>query len=171
MKNTHQGVPWPLSVSRRRVAYVAAVTVTIAVLAGASLAAIPGPDGTINGCYDPASQPPMQLTLVDDPADCKTTLLPWAQRGPGGVLGYGVVTGPASARNSASSKSASVICPPGEVVLGGGGIITSASNRLAITRSAAASDGRRWTVRALELKPYASPWSVRARAECAIEGD
>ena len=170
MKSAHQGVRWPLSASRRCVGSVAAITIGVLLLAGIALATIPEPDGTINGCYDASSQPPMPLSVVDDPADCTTTLLTWSQTG-AGVLDYGVVTGPASARNSASAKSASVTCPPGRVALGGGGLISAASNRLAITRSVASTDGRRWTVRALELKPYGSPWTVQARAQCATRDD
>jgi hypothetical protein len=54
--------------------------------AGAAVTSIPGPDGTINGCYDRSYG---NLRVIDSTASCPkgTTSLDWNQTGPQGATG------------------------------------------------------------------------------------
>ncbi len=64
------------------------VGLTVGMLAAgsAAVAAIPGDDGKINGCYNKVNG---QMRVVDSPADCKNneTAISWNQRGPTGAAG------------------------------------------------------------------------------------
>jgi hypothetical protein len=161
------------SVPRRRISSIsAAVIAVLLVSAGIALASIPDADGSVQACYSNTSG---QVRLVNkEPTDCDAgeTGISWSQtgpQGPAGPLGYVVVTGPASASDSAPTKSAAVSCPSGKVVLGGGGVLSSSTstNALAVTQSAASADGSKWTVKAVELRAFSGSWSVKARAQCA----
>jgi hypothetical protein len=96
-----------------------------------AVASIPGPDGTINGCYDPGNLP-APLSVVDAPAECKATLLPFHQTGPAGPAGSAGPAGPAGTLASSSrvsvrlnrtpdnDYSGTAMCPAGTILLGGG---------------------------------------------------
>ena len=80
-----------------------AVTALIISLGGVAVAAIPGSDGTIEGCYNPSgAKPPYALSVVDNPSDCASpsVLLPFAQHGPTGATG---ALGPAGASGEPSA--------------------------------------------------------------------
>lgn len=164
----------PALPARRISSISVAVIAVVVVSAGIALATIPAADGSIQACYSNTNG---QVRLVDnEPTDCaaEETGVSWSQtgpQGPAGALGYIVVTGPASANNSAPAKSAAVTCPSGKVVLGGGGVLSSSTstNALAVTKSVASADGSKWTVKGVELKPFAGSWSVKARAQCAVD--
>lgn len=66
-----------------RVVVVATGAALIA-LAGVAVAAIPGPEGTVRGCYVTGGG---GLRVVDSGVACKSnkTLLTWSQRGPAGA--------------------------------------------------------------------------------------
>lgn len=83
--------------SRRGGAVAAVTAVTMMLAVAVASATIPGPDGTIQGCYDAGSPPPIPLKIVDNPADCTGTLLPWNQTGPAGAAGAQGATGSAGA--------------------------------------------------------------------------
>src|SRR4051794_38298651 len=85
----------------RRIAKIALPT-TAALGAGAAfaVAAIPTPDGTINGCYDTSTGArglPGVLRLVDSPNDCQEGEKPisWNQKGAPGPQGAQGSQGPA----------------------------------------------------------------------------
>jgi hypothetical protein len=114
-----------------------AIALTVS-LGGVAIAAIPGSDGTIQGCYNPSgAKPPFALNVVDNPADCASpsVLLPFAQRGPTGA------TGPAGASGEPSGVyQASNIGPPvDQTTMQAGGQITV---RLPLPAGAYAVTGR-----------------------------
>ena len=61
-------------------AMVVAVLALIVAIGGVAAASIPGPDGVIKGCYDPAGTRHV-LSVVDASSDCSGTnvLLPFNQ--------------------------------------------------------------------------------------------
>lgn len=77
-------------------------------LGGVAVAAIPGSDGTIDGCYDPTNGPPFALTIVDTPVGCKSpsVLLPFNQQGPAGQTGATGPAGPAGPAGPSGEASA-----------------------------------------------------------------
>ena len=103
---------------------LAAAVVGGAVAAAIAFAAIPESNGTINGCYDPTVDP-HTLAVVDAPADCKKTLLPFNQTGPQGPAGTvgGVQLAFAEILPLDDAREvygATVNCPAGRVLLSGG---------------------------------------------------
>jgi hypothetical protein len=103
---------------------LAAAVVGGAVAAAIAFATIPASNGTINGCYDPAIDP-HPMSVVDDPADCKKTLLPFNQTGPQGPAGTvgGVQLAFAEILPLDEAREvygATVNCPAGRVLLSGG---------------------------------------------------
>jgi hypothetical protein len=95
-----------------------------AVAAAIAFATIPDSSGTINGCYSTAATP-HPLSVVDAPADCKDTLLPFNQTGPRGpagtVGGVQLVFAEIVPLDDAREVyGATVSCPAGRVLLSGG---------------------------------------------------
>jgi hypothetical protein len=97
---------------------------TLVAVAGATAAwgAIPGPDGTIQGCYHKTKG---DLRVVDSPADCKPSERPlaWKQDGVGRLVvrSSDKVTVPAF---GPINRQARAFCQPGEKVISGGADIT-----------------------------------------------
>src|SRR5215212_4058197 len=90
----------PMRITLPRVALVGALALG---LTGAAVAAVPGPDGEIHGCYNAKGS----LRLVDpsDPSmpgacDDKETPLTWNQTGPQGPAGQQGPQGPKGATGS-----------------------------------------------------------------------
>jgi hypothetical protein len=87
----------------------------------------------------------------------------------GTLSGYARVQGPVSAYSTASSKTATVDCPAGGVVLSGGYKVTVSDNHFADvtpTRTFALDDDT-WTVTATEESVFRPKWSLLATAVCA----
>jgi hypothetical protein len=70
-------------------AMAVAVLALIVAIGGVAAASIPGADGVIKGCYDPAAGARHVLTVVDASSDCPSpnVLLPFNQQGPAGAPG------------------------------------------------------------------------------------
>jgi hypothetical protein len=105
-------------------------TALVLSLGGIAVAAIPGPDGTINGCYNPNSGPPYALTIVDTPAGCKSpsVLLPFNQQGPAGSPGSAGpqgVPGPQGPPGIASAVYQASNTPSQDVIQAGGQLTVS----------------------------------------------
>jgi len=75
----------------RRATVIGSATVALLVAGGFAVAAIPGPGGTITGCY---SNTDGSLRVVNAATDCSVaeTVLTWNQTGPAGS-GIGVLAG------------------------------------------------------------------------------
>jgi hypothetical protein len=111
---------------RTRTGVLAATAVAVAATVTIAMAAIPSSDGTIYGCYTadvPNRQP---LSIVENPSECKDTLLPFNQRGPTGPQG---AIGASHRVNAAVTQTTppdgefyagTASCPAGEILLGGG---------------------------------------------------
>jgi hypothetical protein len=114
-------------VKLRRVAWAAAVAVAVVLIGGVAYASIPGPDGTIHGCYKTSNPAQGSVIVVDSSASCPNgyTTLSWNQtgpQGPAGVSGYEVIveqqTIPANTTDTILGIQA--VCPSGKNVSGGG---------------------------------------------------
>lgn len=116
---------------RARTAVLAAAAAALVGSVATAVAVIPSSSGTINGCYDPGTASPYALSIVDDPAECKQTLLPFNQTGPTGPAGAAGAPGTIASSHVVSAAVAQVspdsatyagsaTCPVGEVLLGGG---------------------------------------------------
>ena len=116
---------------RARTAVLAATAAAVAGSVATAVAVIPSSSGTINGCYDPGTASPYALSIVDDPAECKQTLLPFNQTGPAGPAGAAGAPGTIAGSHVVSAAvtqvapesttfAGSATCPNGEVLLGGG---------------------------------------------------
>jgi hypothetical protein len=135
---------------RTRTAVLAGAVVVAASVATA-VASIPGPGGTINGCYNPADPAPIALSIVDDPADCKLTLLPFNQTGPTGPAGAAGTLGSSSRVITALSASGpdiagTAVCPAGTILLGGGFELGTVVEGFDVASSAPTGDMRGWYV-------------------------
>lgn len=118
---------------RRHLLIIGAVVASLLLGAGVAAASVPGPDGTIHGCYQTAGLGDGALYVIDSEDECPTgfTGLDWDQTSPSGVAGYEVVTASSTATTPQSQHhSTSVDCPTGKVALGGGG----SGERLETTR-------------------------------------
>jgi hypothetical protein len=82
---------------RTRTAIIGGVSAALVASAATAVATIPSAGGTIYGCYAAGSPSPHALSIVDDPAACKETLLPFDQTGPTGPAGSAGPAGPAGA--------------------------------------------------------------------------
>lgn len=81
----------------RRISIGAALTVGLMGVGGIAYASIPGPSGTINGCYTQATG---ALRVVDSGASCRSneTAITWNQAGPQGAAGPAGATGATGAQ-------------------------------------------------------------------------
>lgn len=127
---------------RSAIAAIGASAVVLAAAgAGIAYASIPGPDGTIHGCYKSGGLGDAALYVIDSGDSCPTgyTGLDWDQTAPSGIAGYEVVTegltvvGP----KGAGQVSREILCPSGKVALG-------ASGRPDVIESQPKSDGSGW---------------------------
>src|SRR6266566_5205126 len=80
-------------------------SILIAVSSIAAFASIPGPDGTITGCYKPSDG---KLFIIDSTATCPsgTTTLTWNQTGPQGPAGPQGQTGATGPQGSTGATGA-----------------------------------------------------------------
>src|SRR3954454_8395093 len=123
---------------RIRNAVLAATAVAVVASVTIAVASIPSSSGTINGCYDPGVGTEFPLSIVDDPSDCKNTLLPFNQTGPQGATGAAGAAGAQGPRGTIAGShrvsagvtqtsppdgefyAGTAFCPKEEVLLGGG---------------------------------------------------
>jgi hypothetical protein len=90
---------------------------------------------------------------------------PKGDHGPPGVSGRQIVT-LTSALDSSTTRTASVACPAGKVVLGGGGAIAGNQSGVALFTSRP-SGNTAWVAAAHEVVPNPGNWSLIASAVCA----
>ncbi len=127
-----------------------------------AVATIPGPDGTINGCYDAGSTAPHPLSVVDDPASCKQTLLPFNQRGPAGPPGAAGTLGSSSRVTEPLTETAerdfagTASCPAGRILLGGGFELDTLTEGYDVVTSRPSADVRGWDVTIKRRPGYVS---------------
>ena len=97
-----------------------AAAVVAAMAGGIAWAAIPGPGGVIQGCYDNGGN----VKVVDAlPCPKGSKPLPWNQAGAPGVSGHEIVTETKFFDETVLGifERMTVTCPEGKKVLGGGG--------------------------------------------------
>ena len=125
----------------RKRTIVMSSAVAIVLGTGVAYASIPGPDGTIYGCYKNGGLGDGALYVIDSSASCPTgyTSLNWDQTSPSGISGYQVVTESItiSGPKGAGQVTRDILCPAGKVALG-------ASGRPDVIESQPKTDGTGW---------------------------
>jgi hypothetical protein len=176
-------------IGKLRVVRVVVMAGALAVMAvGAVQAAIPGPNGVINACYDKQSG---QVRIVDPtsnlPKPCGPKELPLAWNAQGaaghdgadgtdgtdGVSGYERVM-ERSDLDSTYDKTTWALCPEGKKVIGGGaGVYGTATGEgqevihgVALIQDHPFNDDG-WSGRAEEIIPTDSNWVLQVWAICA----
>jgi hypothetical protein len=78
------------------------IGVAVALISGAALASIPGPNGVIHGCYDPTQRGALRVIDKNAGQRCRAAEkpLPWNQTGPPGQPGSPGPSGPPGASGS-----------------------------------------------------------------------
>jgi hypothetical protein len=160
---------------RRRSAILAATAAAVVASVATAVATIPGSDGTINGCYAAGSPAPHALSVVDDPASCKETLLPFNQRGPAGPPGAAGTLG-ASSRVTATLTetperdfAGTASCPAGRILLGGGFELDTLNEGYDVVTSRPSADVRGWDVTVKRRPGYVSSAEVGAALRGALD--
>lgn len=130
----------------RRGTVVAAITVAaLTLVGGVAYATIPGPDGTINGCYRASEDDQKgQLRVVNDPTACRSNEVPiaWNRVGPQGAKGE---QGEPGARGTNGTDGVSVITasePAGADCADGGVQLTAADGVGYVCNGNAGADGK-----------------------------
>jgi hypothetical protein len=111
----------------RRCALLAAGIAALLLLGGIAYASIPGPDGTIHGCYKNNTG---ALITIDSAASCPSgyTALNWSQTGPPGpqgtpgISGYQYVFRHYAGPFTSGDLILTVACPAGKSVIWSGGV-------------------------------------------------
>lgn len=158
---------------RRRSAILAATAAAVLVSVATAVATIPGPDGTINGCYAAGSPAPHALSVVDDPASCSETLLPFNQRGPAGppgTLGSSTRVTAALTETADFDFAGTASCPAGRILLGGGFELDTLNEGFNVVTSRPSADARGWDVSVKRQPGYVSSAKVRAALSGALGG-
>jgi hypothetical protein len=165
---------------RTRSAVLAGLAAVGAVSVATALASIPAADGTINGCYA-GGMSPAPLSVVDAPADCKDTLLPFAQRGPTGPAGPAGAAGASGSLGSSSrvltalapnaerDYAGTATCPAGTILLGGGFELDTLGEGFDVVTSRPNVEVRGWDVVVKRRPGYISQAEVAAALRRAFE--
>jgi hypothetical protein len=161
---------------RRRSAVLAATAAAVVASVATAVATIPGSDGTINGCYAAGDPSPHALSVVDDPAECKQTLLPFNQRGPTGATGRAGTLGSSSRVTATLTATAerdfagTATCPAGSILLGGGFELDTLGEGFDVVTSRPSADVRGWDVTVKRRPGYVSNAEVAAALRGALDG-
>ena len=171
-----------MRISKRHL--IIALVLVLVLIAVQGVAA--GGGGVIYGCYHKTNG---KLRIVRSPRQCKKTEMPirWNKVGPEGPPGPAGKPGPQGEPgisgheivylqtdlDSEPSKTATVDCPVGKLVLGGGALITPSfadPNRdtaPVVLRSSAPNGDHGWYAKALEIGAYGFEWHLTVYAICA----
>ncbi len=154
---------------RMHVLLIIALSLCLVVAGGViARASIPGPTGTINGCYKNGGTS-HALTVVDSAGSCPTgyTALNWSQ-GPGGpVSGYEITSGTSGVLNGPSDTQAGAIaiCSAGKTVISGGYSVNDGGVPGSVKVYNSFPNGNHWEVSA-SRDAVAGSWEVQANAIC-----
>jgi hypothetical protein len=146
------------------------LTVLLVVAGGVAYAAIPGADGTINGCYK-TGDGTLRVIDAEAGATCKTNEKPiaWSQTGPPGEPGgpLRIATIFQSARiPPASISGIDVVCPTGMTALSGGYNFNTPGAHIVVWKNLQSSSlARVWEVGL--RNEDSNDWVVTAFALCS----